>query len=169
MRMITRTLAIATLIAAIASAQTQVGTANSPATFTLRGASVTPGTGVQDMPVFSGDMITAGDQPVTLTFPDGSTITMLPHAEATVTFSPSGQPEFKLLKGKAQYSLKSLNSVQVVTGDKIATLTTLTGTITKTAVLTTTTLGVGGAAAATALAVGVTKATSGGSSVSPSK
>ena len=48
-------------MAVTAWAQTQVATVTSSATFTLRGAGITPGQGVPMWPVLAGDHVTAGN------------------------------------------------------------------------------------------------------------
>jgi ABC-type Fe3+-hydroxamate transport system substrate-binding protein len=164
-------LSISGLIAGACWGQSQVATVSASSSFTLRGASFNPGQGVPSWPVLAGDKIVGGTSPVTMTFPDGSTITLNPGAEATVDLS--GQtPVFHLTKGTAHYSLKSLNSVQVTSANQAVTLTSLTGTIGKGGGGLWTpahaTWGIIGAGAASGLGVGVAQATSGGSSVSPS-
>lgn len=162
------------LLAAACWGQSQVATVSSPSGFTLRGASVTPGQGVPNWPVLAGDTIKAGTSPVTFTFPDGSTITLDPGSEATVDLS--GQtPVFHLKTGLAHYSLKTLASVHLLSGDQSVTPSTLAGILGKGSLAKgggfwtpRTTWGIIGAGAATGLGVGVSQATSGGSSVSPS-
>jgi len=146
--------------------------------FTLRGVTVNPEQGVPTWPVLDGNTVIAGTSPVTLTFADGSTIILDPGAEAILTLS-YGVPEyvhgtgptpvFRLRKGAAYYSLKTPNSVVVISGNESITITSLTGRIVlEGAKRTGAVLAVVGAGAAAGLGVGVSKATSGGSSVSPS-
>lgn len=171
-----KVLFLSALVAAAAFGQNQVATVSSPSTFTLRGASVNPGQGVPDWPVLARDTIQAGTSPTTVTFPDGSTITLNPGAEATVNLN--GQtPVFRLLKGSAQYALKTLTSVQLMSGNQVVALTSLAGSLGKTggllagvgaAVGAHTGLAILAAGAAAGLGAGVSEATSGGSSVSPS-
>ncbi len=59
-----------TLLAATAWAQTQVATVTSSATFTLRGAGITPGQGIPMWPVLAGDDVKAGSTLTIVTFPD---------------------------------------------------------------------------------------------------
>jgi len=91
-------------------AQTQVATITSDSPFQLRGASVTPGQGVPSWPVMPGDAIRAGQTPLTLTFPDGSTIVLAPGATAEVDLS-GATPVFRLESGSAHYTLKTHSSV----------------------------------------------------------
>jgi hypothetical protein len=156
------------IIVAVAAAcwgQNQIATVSSPSAFTLRGAPVNPGLGVPSWPVLAGDTIKSGNSPVTITFSDGSTITLNSGAEATLDLS--GQiPVFRLTKGSASYNLKTLTSVQVMSGNQSFTISTQTGTLSKAGAHTA--LAMVGAGAAAGLGVGVSQATKGGSSVSPS-
>ena len=159
-------LVITVLVAATCFGQSQAATVTSSSAFTLRNATVNPGQGVPDWPVLAGDTVKAGESPVTLTFPDGSTITLNPGAVASLDLS--GQtPVFRLKRGSALYNLKTLTSVQVLLGDQNVALTALTGTLGKTGGHVA--LAVVGAGAAAGLGAGISKATSGGKSVSPSK
>jgi hypothetical protein len=97
---------------AVALAQTQVATITSDSPFQLRGAGITPGQGVPSWPVMPGDIIQAGSTPLTLTFPDGSTIILSPGAKAKVDLSGK-TPVFQLQSGEAHYSLKTLASVKL--------------------------------------------------------
>jgi len=168
-----RILFVSAVASLLALGQSQVATVSSSSSFTLRGASVTTGQGVPDWPVLSGDTIKAGNSPVVVTFSDGSTITLDPGAEATVSLS--GQtPVFRLVKGSAHYSLKNLTSVQIVSGNQGVTLTSLTGDLGRSGsrgiwTPAHTAVGIAGAGAAAGLGVGVSQATSGGRSVSPSR
>src|ERR1700680_3007335 len=164
---------VSAVVSSLALGQSQVATVSSSSSFTLRGASITTGQGVPDWPVLAGDTIKAGNSPVVVTFPDGSTITLDPGAEATVSLS--GQtPVFRLVKGSAHYALKSLTSVQIISGSQGVTLTSVSGDVGRsvghgiwtpvhTAVI------IGGAGAAAGLGVGVSQATSGGRSVTQSR
>jgi hypothetical protein len=165
---------ISAFIAASCWGQIQVN-ASSPSSFTLRGATIGTGQGVPSWPVLTGDTVKAGKAPVTLTFSDGSTITLDPGAEATLDLSGK-TPVFKLMKGTAEYALKTPASVELVSGGQNVTVAGLTGTLGKTAGTKAGVIiaGVGGGLAAGA-AVGVSKTTggvggqtSGGPSVSPS-
>jgi hypothetical protein len=187
-----RILFVSAVVAAVAWGQSQVATVTSSSPFTLRGANVNPGQGVPDWPVLAGDTIKAGTSPVVVTFPDGSTITLNPCAEATVNLSygvpeyihlSGAAPAFRLLKGSAHYSLKTLTSVQVITGNQDGPVTSLTGNVgtgggcspaggplgsVGHAIGSHTVAAVAAAGAAAGLGVGVSQATSGGPSVSPS-
>jgi hypothetical protein len=167
-----RILFVSAVVSSLALGQSQVATVSSSSSFTLRGANVNSGQGVPDWPVLAGDTIKAVNSPVVLTFPDGSTITLDPGAEATVSLS-GPTPVFRLLKGSAHYSLKSLTSVQVISGNQNVTLTSLTGDLGRSGghgiwTPAHTAIGIAGAGAAAGLGVGVSQATSGGPSVSPS-
>jgi ferric-dicitrate binding protein FerR (iron transport regulator) len=107
-------------------AQNQVATVSSPAPFQLRGAAVTPGQGVPAWPVMPGDEIIAGDAPVTVTFPDGSSVILGVASKARIDMS--GQtPEFDLESGSAQFSLKTLSSVILVHSGQTISPKNLTG------------------------------------------
>lgn len=94
-------------------AQTQIATITSDGPFQLRGAGVAPGQGIPSWPALPGDTIQAGQTPLTITFPDGSTIILAPGATAKLDLA--GQmPVFQLESGGAHYSLKSLSSVKLV-------------------------------------------------------
>ena len=113
----------------IMQAQQPVATVTSSASFTLRGAAVSPGQGVTMWPVMAGDSVKAGNAITIITFPDGSVITLEPGAEAIVTFA-NGMPVFQLVSGTAHYSLKSLSAVQLVASGQTVTPTALSGVIT---------------------------------------
>lgn len=93
-------------------AQGQIATVTSSSSFQLGGATVTPGQGVPSWPITSGDTIKAGSSPVTITFPDGSTITLTPGSQATLTLQGT-MPVFNLQSGTAQYDLKTTSSVRL--------------------------------------------------------
>jgi hypothetical protein len=156
-------------------AQSQMATSTSSAPFELRGAQVTPGQGVPSWPVMPGDTIKAGSGSVTTVFSNGSSIVLDPNSSAKVDLS--GQtPVFQLQTGALHYSLKSASAVKLTALGTPVTTTHLTGLVKisnghvtsgwwtpgHTAAVVT------GAAASTALGVGVTEATSGGTTVSPS-
>jgi hypothetical protein len=173
----TKVLIVSVFIAAVARGQVQVATVSSPSAFTLRGAIVNPEQGVPDWPVLAGNTIKAGSAPATLIFPESSTIVLNPGAEATVGLS--GQtPVFQLLKGSAQYSLKTLTSVQLKEASQSVSVTKLAGVLGEagrksgagpwTWAAAHPFWGIAGTAAAAGLGVGVAEATSGGKSVSPS-
>jgi hypothetical protein len=106
-------LAIALVATAAAWAQGQIATVTSSAPFTLRGAAVTPGQGVPSWPVMATDTIKAGTAVAIVTFSDGSVITIDPDSEGVVDMA--GQtPVFRLTKGQAHYSLKSLAAVHLM-------------------------------------------------------
>jgi hypothetical protein len=163
---------LAVFVAVAVLAQTQVATITSESPFQLRGASVTPGQGVPSWPVMPGDTIRAGQTPLTLTFPDGSTIVLAPGATAEVELS-GNTPVFRLESGSAHYMLKTRSSVILeergttvspkgLAGDLVIGNNKLPGgwwTPGHTLAV------VGGAAGATALGVGLAK----GRSSSPSQ
>jgi hypothetical protein len=128
MRRFSGVLILVLLLVALAFAQVQVATVTSTSPFQLRGASVTPSQGVPSWPVMPGDKIKAGSAPVTVTFPDGSTITLAPGSEIKVTQS-GATPVVTLLSGSASYTLKTLASVGLV-ADGAVTPTSLTGVLT---------------------------------------
>lgn len=109
-------------------AQQPVATVTSSASFTLRGAAVSPGQGVAMWPVMAGDAVQAGNAVTIITFPDGSVITLDPMARAIVNFA-NGKPVFQLVSGTAHYSLKSLTAVQMVASGQTVAATTLNGVI----------------------------------------
>ncbi len=172
-------LLINVVAAAACWGQTQVATASAPSSFTLRGTTVTPEQGVPSWPVLAGDTIASGTSPVTSTFSDGSTISLSPKGQATLGFSGT-TPTFRLVKGTMQYSLKSLTSVHVFSGNQAVALASVTGTLGKAATVASVATAAGTVAAAhstavilastaaAGLGVGVSAATSGGKSVSPS-
>jgi len=155
-------------------AQTQVATVTSSAAFTLRGAGITPGAGVPTWPVLAGDSVTAGTALTILTFPEGSVVTLAPGAEGKVGFV-NGKPTFQLVSGKARYSLKSQNSISLLTATGAVAVAGLSGTLTLGGVAaaafwtagTVTAAAIIGGAAAAGLAVGVSHAVNGGAPVSP--
>ena len=118
--------AILAALLVVASAQTQIATVSSDAAFQLRGANVMPGQGVPSWPVMPGDEIKAGEGMVTISFSDGSTITLAP--EASARFSVIGQtPIFQLISGAAHYALKNQDSVVLMTGKNVHTVKGLVG------------------------------------------
>lgn len=158
-------------------AQAPVATVTSSGPFELRGAHVTSGQGVPSWPGLAGDTIKAGSTPVTVTFPDRSTIILNPGSSAKLDLS--GQmPVFQLTSGSASYSLKTLTAVKLMVATKVVTPSNLIGSLElggsnapsvgfwttghTTAVLL-------GAGAAAGLGVGLANATGGGASVSPSR
>jgi hypothetical protein len=147
----------------------QIMTVTSSSSFTLRGVPLNPAQGVPEWPVMPGDTIIAGTSPVKVTFPDGSTITLDPGSQAVISMQ-GATPVFQLVKGSADYFMKTLDSVRILTGNKAVELTHLAGSLK----LPVGVLGVHpvatmvGSSVATGLGVGLAKSTSGGSSVSPS-
>lgn len=99
------------------AAQAQIATVSSNSAFQLRGANVTPGTGVPNWPVMSGDTIQAGASAVTFTFPDGSSIVLAPQARVTVSLV-DGKLVFLLAAGSAHYALSTLTAVNVECKEK---------------------------------------------------
>src|SRR5258706_14466037 len=99
-------LATAMILGIIAFAQTQMATITSDSPFQLRGASVAPGQGVPSWPAMPGDVIQAGQTPLTLTFNDGSTIVLAPGSVAKIDLSGK-TPLFQLQSGSAHYELKT--------------------------------------------------------------
>ena len=107
-------------------AQAPVATVTSSGPFELRGANVTPGQGVPSWPGLAGDTIKAGNTPVTVTFPDRSTIILNPGSSAKLDLS--GQtPVFQLTSGSASYSLKTLTAVKLMAATKVVTPSNLAG------------------------------------------
>jgi len=175
MRRFSGVLILVLLLVALAFAQVQVATVTSTSPFQLRGANVTPSQGVPSWPVMPGDKIKAGSAPVTVTFPDGSTITLAPGSEIKVTQS-GATPVVTLLSGSASYTLKTLASVGLV-ADGAVTPTSLTGVLTLAGQKAAggwwttghTILVVAGAGAIAGLGYGIVQATNGGTAVSPSQ
>jgi hypothetical protein len=168
-----RLLLIAILTATITWAQT-VATVTSTATFTLRGAQVNPAQGVPSFPVMPNDVIKAGSQPTSITFPDGSVIALAPNAEARIEVV-DGKPLFRLISGEAQYKLKTLGAVILFNGNTAITPTQLSAVLAATKVSAgfwtplTTGLVLGATGAAAGLGVGLTQALQGGAPPSPSQ
>src|SRR5258708_40273417 len=126
MRSTVKPVALFLAVLVTAAAQTQVATVTSDSAFQLRGANVTPGEGVPSWPVMPGDILKAGQTPVTITFPDGSVITLAPGSSAKIDLS--GQtPVFQLLNGSAHYALKDLTSVKLMSGNTPFSVTDLVG------------------------------------------
>jgi hypothetical protein len=150
----------------IAAGQNQIATAMSIGPFRLRGATITPGQGVTSWPVISGDVIRSGESPVTIEFPDGSTITLAPASSARLDLV-GDTPSFRLEAGTAHYALKTVDSVKLVAGTNSVVPSTVLGDLQLgatrlpagwwTAGHTTLVLGVAGGA--TAAAVGVIQGT----------
>jgi hypothetical protein len=168
-------LILAVGVAGIVLAQQQIASVSSPASFTLRGATVTPGQGVGAWPVLAGDTVKAGGMVTTLTFNDGSAITLDPGADAKIT-SLNGKPMFQLLSGSAHYALRSVNAVQLMAGNKNVSPAHPNDVLTAGSKAAnagfwtaghTVAIAAAGAAAAVGAGVGVAEATSGGPSVSP--
>ena len=106
-------IAITVVFTLVVFAQTQIATITSDSPFQLRGANVTPGQGVPSWPLMPGDTILAGQTPLTVTFPDGSTIILSPGSSAKVDLA--GQtPVFQLENGSVHYSLKSVSAVKLM-------------------------------------------------------
>jgi hypothetical protein len=121
-----RVLFVFIILAAVAFGWQQVATVTSAADFTLRGATVSPGQGVPNWPVMAGDEIIAGSKPVTITFPDGSTVTLGAGAKARIEME-DGKPVVRLESGAAAYSFKTPGAVKLYALDKAVTPTGLTG------------------------------------------
>jgi hypothetical protein len=164
-----------------AKAQGQIATATSSEAFELRGASVSTTNGVPSWPVMPGDVVVSGDAPVTLTFADGSKITMSVLSKGTVTME-NGVPTFDLQSGLADYSLKSPGAVQLKVYDKTLATKHDQGSLSTSSsggspisplhsglpwkgIL----IGAGTAGASAGIGYGVYTAVSGGSPVSPSR
>ena len=153
-------------------AQGQVATVTSTAPFQLRGANVTTDQGVPSWPVMPGDAIKAGSAPVIITYADGSSIILDPGSSAKITIS--GQtPTFQLECGTARYSLSALSAVKLngpVSPPKLTGVYSITCKRAAAGWWTRghTVLVLGGAAAAAGLGFGISSATGGGPSVSPS-
>jgi hypothetical protein len=178
-------LLIATLIGVTSAwAQNQIATVTSSAPFTLRGAPVTPGQGVPTWPILAGDTVNAGTAITIVTFPDGSVLELAPGAEAKVDIV-NGKPVVQLLSGSARYSLKSTSAVQLMEASQTVTPKNLVGILsvgnTRPAAAAAgstgtswwtfghTALVIAGAAAAAGIGYGISQATQGGASVSPSQ
>ncbi len=175
MRRVFITLILAVVFAGLVLAQgTKVATATSTQPFTLNGETVNPG-GVPSWPVMAGAEVVAGSTPLTLTFSDGSRISLAPGSKAKVEMV-NGKAVFRLLSGEAAYDLKQLDSVTLYALDSGVKPPGLNGTYaiagTRAAAAgfwtgRTLALFLGGGAAA-AVGIGVA-ATRGPDSVSPSR
>ncbi len=157
---------ITALFATACWGQTQVATASSQSVFTLRGAVINPEQGVPSWPVLAGNTVKAGTSPLTLTFADGSTITLNPGAEGTLELTGRDLPVFRLHKGSASYNLTTRGSVQVMSGGENVAFNSQSGTVGKDGTglwpPSRTTLGIVGGGAAAGLGFGISAATSGG-------
>jgi ferric-dicitrate binding protein FerR (iron transport regulator) len=188
MKKVAKSLAISLVAAAAVWAQGQIATVTSSAPFNLRGAAVTPGQGVPSWPVMATDKVKSGTAVAIITYSDGSVITLDPNSEGVVDMT--GQtPVFRLTKGQAHYSLKSLTAVQLMEASQSvvpkkmegllalgrrrkgggAAVAGAAGAAAGWSATTVTLVTVGAVGAATGIGFGVAQATSGGSSVSPSK
>ena len=100
------------------AAQGQVAIVTSDSPFDLRGVRVDPGKGVPTWPILPGDVIKAGQTPLTVVYPDGSTVLLSPGSEAKIDIS--GQtPVFDLEDGSAHYTLKTNGAVILKTGTNV--------------------------------------------------
>jgi len=151
------------LLASMAFAETQIATVTSDSPFQLRGVAITPGQGVPSWPVMPGDLIQAGQTPLTITFQDGSTGVLAPGVSAKVGLAGK-TPVFQLECGSAHYTLKTLSSVNLMQANSAVTPKDLVGDLTvdckKPAGFWTTghIAAVAGGAAAAGLAVGLVEA-----------
>jgi hypothetical protein len=161
----TPVLVMAALSVSIAAAQVQVANAVSSAPFTLREASVAAGQGVPNWPVLVGDTVKAGTAKTTLTFVDGSVITLNPGASGRVNMS-GGVPSFELLSGTGEYALKTPTSVRLMSSPGGAVPAGLKPVTTGAWTTGRLVMVIGGAGAAVGTTVGFAVANSGGSSVS---
>ena len=124
-----RIIAVALCLSTSLAAQTQIATAVSSSPFELRGARVNPSLAVPTWPVMPGDTIKAGSTPVTITFPDGSSVGLNPCATAMVSLSDS-TPVFQLLSESASYKLAKLDGVKLVSRDASVVPQDLAGSMT---------------------------------------
>lgn len=111
MRIVAILVALSVGMAGVAIGQQSVATATSSATFQLKGAPVNP-SGVPNWPVNAGDEVVAGTAPVTLTFADGSKISLAPGSKCVVGME-GGKPTFRLTGGEALYDLKTTGGVKL--------------------------------------------------------
>jgi hypothetical protein len=121
-----RAISLLVVLAMVVFGWQQVAMVSSTGGFTLRGATVSPGQGVPNWPVMAGDEIVAGTKPVTITFPDGSTVTLAAGSKAKVEME-GGQPVVRLESGAASYSFKTPGAVKLYALDRVVTPTGLTG------------------------------------------
>ena len=105
---------------------TPVATVSSSQPFTMSGATVNPA-GVPSWPVMAGAEIVAGSAPVTVTFPDGSRISLAPGSKARVELQ-NGKPVLRLMEGEAAYDLRSADSVILLALDKNVAISGLRNT-----------------------------------------
>lgn len=85
-----------------------------------------PSAGVPNWPLLPGDTIQAGKTPVTITFPDGSTVLLAPGASGRVNMS-NGVPVFQLDSGSAHFTLKKKGAVILRTGNSVTNPADLVG------------------------------------------
>ena len=107
----------------------QIATVTSSGPFSLRGATVDPGQGAPNFPAIPGDTIKAVSALTTVTFSDGSVITMDQGSEGRVEFS-AGQPIFRLLAGRAQYRFQTATAIGLADRSQRVTPQTLSGVLT---------------------------------------
>ena len=94
------------------SAQSQIGTVSSTTPFLLRGVTVQPNPGVPSWPVMPGDVVRAGNTPLTLVLNDGSRIVLAPEASGRVMLE-GGRPVFRLESRSAHYTLLVRDGVKL--------------------------------------------------------
>ena len=97
-------------------AQTTVALVSSDSPFQLRGAVITPGQGVPSWPVLTGDVVKAGEKPVTLNFLDGSNIFLSAGSSGRLEMQ-GATVVFRLLAGCAHHALSAINAIKLATGD----------------------------------------------------
>lgn len=120
-----RTVAFMMVLLSGALMAQQVGTLTAAGPFTLKGAKVDP-KGVPAWPVSAGDEIATAAAGVTVTFMDGSKITLQPHSKAKVEME-AGVAVFRLLECGAYYEMKTVSSVKLYAKDQAVKATDATG------------------------------------------
>jgi len=103
----------------------KVATATSPQPFMMGGETINPN-GVPSWPVVAGMEIVAGADAVTLTYGDGSKVSLAPGSRGRVE-ELGGKPVFRLLKGEAAYDLQDKDSLVLFAADKQVKVTDLRG------------------------------------------
>ncbi len=97
-------------------AQVKVATATSTAAFKLKGAEVNPA-GVPSWPLMAGDAVEALKTPVTLTFENGSRVSLAPGAKGRVEMQ-NGKATFVATEGEIYYDMKGVDSVKLMALEK---------------------------------------------------
>lgn len=103
----------------------KIATATSTQPFIMGGETINPN-GVPSWPVVAWTEIGAGSEPVTLTFADGSKVSLAPGSRARIE-ERGGKAVFRLLRGEAAYELQDQGSLFLLAADKQVKITDLRG------------------------------------------